>query len=162
MKLYIKQKLFSIGDKYSVFDENQNIVYSCQGEIFTLGNKLHLCDASGKEVVFIKQRLFTFLPKFELFVNGELFATLNKKFTFFYKKIEVESPHGNIVIDGSFWDHTYTITVNGQIFGSVHKEWLTWGDVYQLDINTEEHTEFFVSLVLAIDCILEGEKNNHN
>ncbi|MFI3168122.1 MAG: LURP-one-related family protein [Bacillota bacterium] len=161
MKLYIKQKIFSIGDKYDIYDQNQNAVYSAWGEVFALGNKLHLCDASGKEVVFIKQRLLTLLPKFELIVNGELFATINKKFTFFYKKIEVESPYGNITIDGSFWDHDYSISVDGKLFGSVHKVWMTWGDSYELDINTEDHPEFFVALVLAIDSILEGEKN-HN
>ncbi|MFI3213773.1 MAG: LURP-one-related family protein [Eubacteriales bacterium] len=159
MNLYIKQKRFSFGDKYDIYDANQNVVYKAWGEIFAIANKLHLCNNCDEELMFIKQRAMTFLPTFELFVHGNLFATVKKEFTFFYKKINVESTYGNFVIDGNFWDHEYTITCDGKLFGKVSKEWLVWGDVYELDINTEEHSEFFVALVLAIDSILEGEKN---
>ena len=159
MNLYIKQKLFSFGDKYDIYDAEQNPVYKAFGEVFTIGNKLHLCTTNDEELVFIKQRVMTFMPAFELYVRGALFATLKKEFTFFYKKINVESAFGSFVIDGNFWDHEYTITCNGKLFGTVSKEWLTWGDVYALNINTDKHSEFFVALVLAIDCILEGEKN---
>ncbi len=159
MTLYIKQKLFSFGDKYDVVDENQNLVYKGEAEVFTLGNKIHLLDMQEREVMFLKQRLMTFLPAFEIYQGDNLFATVSKEFTFFKKKINVDSSYGTFVIDGNFWDHEYTITCDGKLFGTVSKEWLTWGDVYALHINTSEHSEFFVALVLAIDCILEGEKN---
>lgn len=159
MNLYIKQKLFSLGDKYDIYDENQYPMYHAWGEVFTIGNKIHLCDTQEQEVMFLKQRVLTFLPAFEIYKGDNLFATVSKEFTFFYKKINVESTYGSFVIDGNFWDHEYTITCDGKLFGSVSKEWLTWGDVYALNINSNEHSEFFVALVLAIDCILEGEKN---
>ncbi|MFI3326317.1 MAG: LURP-one-related family protein [Clostridia bacterium] len=159
MTLYIKQKIFSIGDKYDILDAYQNPVYTAEGEVFSFGNKVHLYNSHGEELFFIKQVLLTFMPKFEIYHGGNLFATLNKEFTFFYKKINVESSFGSFVIDGNFFDHDYTITCNGKLFGTVQKQWLTWGDVYALDINSNEHSEFFVALVLAIDCILEMEKN---
>lgn len=159
MNLYIKQKVFSFGDKYDIYDKEENPVYNAWGEVFSFGNKLHLCDSAGNELLFIKQKMMVFLPTFELYVQGNLFAKVKKEFTFFNKKITVESTFGDFVIDGNFWDHEYQITCEGKLFGTVTKEWLTWGDVYALNINTEEHPEFFVALVLAIDCILEGEKN---
>ncbi len=159
MQLYIKQKLFSVGDKYNIFDANENLIYKASGQLFSFGNKLHLCNSNDEELVFIKQKVLTFLPSFELYVRGELFATVKKEFTFFCKKINVESSLGSFVIDGNFFDHEYTITCDGKLLGTVSKEWLTWGDVYALNINTEENSEFFVALVLAIDCILEGEEN---
>lgn len=39
MKLYIKQKVFSIGAKFSVKDEAGNDKYFVEGEILTLGRK---------------------------------------------------------------------------------------------------------------------------
>lgn len=159
MTLYIKQKLFSLGDKYNILDADQRTVYTAWGELFALGNKIHLCDASERELLFIKQRLMTLLPAFEIYHGDDLCATLRKEFTFFCKKISVESRFGNFVIEGNFWDHEYSISCNGKLYGTVRKEWLAWGDVYALHIQTEEHTAFFVALVLAIDCILEGEKN---
>ena len=159
MNLYIKQKIFSFGDKYDIYDVEQNPIYKAFGEVFAIGNKLHLCTTDDEELVFIKERVMKFLPTFELYVRGELFATVKQELTFFRKKVNVESSFGNFVIDGNFWDHEYTITCDGKLFGTVSRDWLAWGDVYALNINTKEHSEFFVALVLAIDCILESEKN---
>ncbi len=161
MKLYIKQKVFSIGAKYNVCTAEEQPVYTAEGEIFTIGAKVHLYDTEGRELLTIKQKLLTFMPLYEVYQGDALFATLSQKFTFFKKKIEVSSTYGDFIIDGSFWDHDYTITCNGKLFGSVRKEWLTWGDVYELNINSEqeEHAAFFVALVLAIDSILASQSN---
>ena len=42
MKLYIKQKVFSWGDKFTVKDEAGRDSYYVEGEIFTFGRKLHM------------------------------------------------------------------------------------------------------------------------
>jgi uncharacterized protein YxjI len=39
MKLYIKQKVFSIKDKYDILDSNGNVVYDVNSELFTFRNK---------------------------------------------------------------------------------------------------------------------------
>ena len=41
-QLYLKQKVFSFGEKYNVFDENQNIVYHIKGKVFSLRNKMDM------------------------------------------------------------------------------------------------------------------------
>ena len=41
MKLYIKQKVFSWGDKFTVKDVNGEDRYFVEGEIFSWGKKLH-------------------------------------------------------------------------------------------------------------------------
>ena len=48
MKLYIKQKVFSWGAKFRIFDEYENDKYSVEGEVFTFGKKLHLYGLNGK------------------------------------------------------------------------------------------------------------------
>ena len=42
MKLYIKQKVFSWGDKFTVKDATGRDRYYVEGEIFTFGKKLHV------------------------------------------------------------------------------------------------------------------------
>ena len=44
MKLYIKQKVFSWGDKFTVKDVNGEDRYFVEGEIFSWGKKLHVYD----------------------------------------------------------------------------------------------------------------------
>ena len=51
MKLYIKQKVFSWGDKFRIYDENDK--YYVESEVFTFGKKLHLYSQSGSELAFI-------------------------------------------------------------------------------------------------------------
>ena len=60
MKLYIKQKVFSWGDKFTVKDKAGRDRYYVEGEIFTFGRKLHVYDMSGREVAFIKQEVWRF------------------------------------------------------------------------------------------------------
>ena len=50
MKLYIKQKVFSWGDKFTVKDSNGEDRYYVEGEIFSWGKKLHVYDMRGNEV----------------------------------------------------------------------------------------------------------------
>ena len=42
MEFYIKQRIFSFGDKFSVYDADGTVLYSAEGEVFTFGKKLHL------------------------------------------------------------------------------------------------------------------------
>ena len=67
MKLYIKEKVFSWGDKFFVKDALGEDKYVVQGEVFSLGKKLHIYDMLGREVAFIKQELLTWLPCFSVY-----------------------------------------------------------------------------------------------
>lgn len=42
MKLYIKQKIFSRNDKFSVYDANGEERYFVEGEFFSWGKKLRV------------------------------------------------------------------------------------------------------------------------
>ena len=61
MKLYIKQKVFSWGDKFTVKDSNGEDRYYVEGEIFSWGKKLHVYDMRGlhqARVVHIAAQIF--------------------------------------------------------------------------------------------------------
>ena len=76
MKLYIKEHIFTWGDKFTVKDAYGNDKYFVEGEIFTLGRKLHVYDRHGCEVAFIKQEHFTFLPTFTVYCGGRYIAEI--------------------------------------------------------------------------------------
>ncbi|MBE5939962.1 MAG: hypothetical protein E7266_06140 [Lachnospiraceae bacterium] len=160
MRLYMKQKVFSWGDKFTVKDENEEDKYYVQGEVFSWGKKLHVYDVSGNEVAFIQQKLFTFLPKYHVFIDGNLVAEIVKEFTFLKPKYVV-----NILgwqVDGKFWEHDYEITENGRPIVNISKEWFTWGDSYVIDIDSSENEVTALAVVLAIDCVLDTQSNSGN
>lgn len=152
MKLYIKQKVFSWKDKFKVFDEFGNDKYYVEGEFFSWGKKLHVCDLQGREVAFIKQEILTFLPRFRVYINGAEIAEIVKQFTFFKPKYSIEGLGWEI--NGNFWAHDYEITKNGTPIVTIMKEWMTWGDCYELNIANPADEIVALAVVLTIDCVM--------
>ena len=161
MKLYIQQKLFSWGDKFSVYDASGNEKYFVEGEIFTFGKKLHLYDTAGNELAFIEQQLFTFLPKYSIFRGSEHFAEVVKEFTFFHPEYTVSGPgmDADWTVSGDFFDHDYDISDGNSLIASVQKEWFTLGDAYEITIADHADVVTALSVVHVIDACIDAQNN---
>ena len=157
MKLYIKEKVFSWGDKFFVKDALGGDKYVVQGEVFSLGKKLHIYDMLGREVAFIKQELLTLLPCFSVYSGGGPQIQVKKEFSFLVPRYSIEGLGWEI--EGSFWEHEYRITQNGIPVVSISKEWMTWGDSYELDIRNPADEIAALAVVLTIDCVREAQNN---
>lgn len=155
MKRYIKQKVFSWSDCFSVKDELGNDCYSVEGEMFSVGKKLHILDTTGQEVATIKEELLTFLPRYQVWIGGVQVAQIVKKMTFLVPKYEISGLQWQIT--GELWEHDYQITRNDVPIVSIRKEWMTWGDSYELDISDPNDERIALAVVLAIDCVLEND-----
>ncbi len=154
MKLYIKEKVFSWGDKFTVKDPNGKDRYFVQGEVFSWGKRLHVYDVDGREVAFIKQELFSFLPRFYVFCGGRQVAEIKKKFTFILPQYVIEGLGWEV--NGSFMAHDYEITEYGEPVVTIRKAWMTWGDSYELDIRDPAMELVALAVVLTIDCVTES------
>ena len=155
MKLYIKEKVFSWGDKFTVKDEGGRDKYVVEGEIFSWGKKLHVYDIMGNEVAFIKQEVWSWMPRYYVFCGGRQVAEVKKEFTFFFPKYSIGGLGWQI--DGSFMAHEYEITQSGRQIVSISKEWMTWGDSYELDIVNPADEIVALAVVLIIDCVTESD-----
>lgn len=81
MKLLFKQRLFSWFDSYDIYDEAGNTAFVVKGEL-AWGHLLRIYDSCGKEVGYIKEKVFTWLPKFEMYVDSHYVGCISKEFTF--------------------------------------------------------------------------------
>ena len=52
--------------------------------------------------------------------------------------------------------HDYEITKNGDSIVSISKEWMTWGDSYELNIAYPQDEIVALAVVLTIDCVMEA------
>ena len=152
MKLYIKQKVFSWGDKFTVKDVYGNDKYYVQGEVFSWGKKLHVYDMTGNEVAFIKQEVWSFLPRYYVFCGNQQIAEIKKEFTFLFPRYSIAGLGWEI--EGSFMAHDYEISQSGRTIVSIRKEWMTWGDTYELNIVNPEDEIVALAVVLTIDCVM--------
>ena len=151
MKLYIKQKVFSWGDRFTVRDEQGRDKYVVQGEVFSWGKKLHVCDMADREIAFIRQEVFSFLPRYYVFRGDRQIAEIRKSFTFLFPHYTVDGLDWEV--EGSFMAHDYEITRNGRPVVTISKEWMTWGDSYVLNIADPNDEIPALAVVLAIDCV---------
>jgi uncharacterized protein YxjI len=84
MRYIMKQKVFSLGSKFAIRNENGEDAFFVNGEAFSLGHKLSFEDPSGKELLFISQKLLSWGPTYELYRGEKHVATIKKEmFTLF-------------------------------------------------------------------------------
>jgi len=158
MKLYIKQKVFSWGDKFRIYDEYENDKYYVQGEVFSLGKKLHLYNQSGNELAYIHQKLLSFLPKYFISRNGTDVAQVIKEFTFFRQEYTVDGLGWKV--KGDFMAHEYTISAPNRPIASISKRWFSWGDTYEIDIYDNVDEIMALCVVLIIDAVIASSNNS--
>lgn len=150
MKLLFKQRFFSWFDSYDIFDEAGNTVYTVRGEL-AWGHLLRIYDAYGQEVGCVKERVFTWFPKFEMYIGGNYIGSINKEFSFFKPKFNID--YNGWLIDGDWFEWNYTI-LNGtyQSVATVSKELWNFTDTYVIDVCDPNDAIYALMLVLAIDA----------
>ena len=157
MQLYMKQKVFSIKDKFSIQNSYGEDKYYIEGKILSIGKKLTIFDMAGNELAFVHQKVVSLLPKFIVDVNGTEVATIKKKFTMLKPKYVIEGQ--NWEVQGNFFAHDYEITENGTPIVSIHKKWMAWGDTFELDIPDEKNEVLALAVVLAIDAVMDSQES---
>ena len=157
MQLYIKQRIFSWTDSYDVYDENGEARYEVKAEFLSFGHQIHVYDKrTGREVGSIHEKLFTFLPQFEIVIDGRVQGTIRKEFTFFMPRYRVDYRGWNVEGNLMGWD--YRVTAGGTEVMAISKEIFNWSDTYVLRYNNPANEMPGLLLVIAIDAANCREK----
>lgn len=150
MKLLFKQRFFSWFDSYDIYDEAGNTAFTVKGE-FAWGHLLRIYDASGNEVGCVKEKIFTFLPKFEMYLGENYIGCISKEFTFFKPQFDID--YNGWHVDGDWFEWDYSIMNSaGMNIATVSKELWNWTDTYVIDVSDPQDALFALMLVLAIDA----------
>lgn len=150
MKLLFKQRFFSWFDSYDIFDEAGNIVYTVKGQL-AWGHCLKIFDARGVEIGTVRERVLTFLPKFEMYFGDRYVGCISKEFTLFRPRFNIDCNGWHI--DGDWFEWEYQIlTASGKAVAQVSKELLNWTDTYVIDVCDPDDALSVLMLVLAIDA----------
>ena len=150
MKLYIRQKIISWTDSFSVKDERGNDVYSVRAKLISLVKQLSVYSGST-EVARIQRKLISILPKFLVFVNGRQVTEIQKRLTFIRDKYHLSGLGWDVC--GNILEHDYTIKSGGNRIATIHKKWMAWSDTYELDINDSCDPIAALAVIIAIDCV---------
>lgn len=149
--LYIKQKVFSLNEKFTVKDQNGNDVYYVSGSLFKIPKSFTIMNSNKEEVATITKKFFSLLPTFYVDVRNHEVVTIKKDFTFFKARYTVDAK--GIEVYGNLLDMNFQVLQNGIVVGKVSKDWFSWGDSYKIEIQKEELETIIVALVIAIDFV---------
>jgi uncharacterized protein YxjI len=150
MKLLFKQRFFSWFDSYDIYNEAGQVVYTVKGKL-AWGHCLKIYNAHGEELGTVKERVLTFLPKFELYLGQRHIGCVSKEFTFFRPKYHID--FNGWQVSGDFWEWDYQIeNSQGRPIATVSKELWNWTDTYVLNIGNPQDALNVLMLVLAIDA----------
>ncbi|MBQ3146198.1 MAG: hypothetical protein IJB91_00540 [Oscillospiraceae bacterium] len=152
MQLLIKQRVFSWSDTYDVYDPYEEARYFVKAEAFSFGHQIHVYDKrTNREVGSIHQKLLTFLPQFEIVIDGIPVGTIRRAFSFFKPRYHVD--FCNWEVEGDFFlGCDYRAYQGDEQVLSVTREWFHWGDTYVLDYSNASDEIPGLLLTIAIDA----------
>lgn len=150
MKLLFKQRMFSWLDSYDIYNEAGAVMYTVKGQL-SWGHCLKIFDAFGNYVGTVKQKVFTFLPKFEMYIGDNYVGCISKEFSFLSPKYNIDCNGWRV--EGNLFEWEYNIFNSyGQSVAMVSKQLFNWTDTYVIDVVNPQDALCALMLVLAIDA----------
>ncbi len=150
MYLLFKQRMFSWLDSYDIFDRDGNTLFTVKSKL-AWGHCLKIYDRNNIEVGTVKERILTFLPKFEIYEGNKYIGCISKEFSFFRPKFNIDFNGWHIEGDWFEWDYSILNSRNVQI-AKVSKKFWQWTDTYEIYVENPDDALCALMLVLAIDA----------
>ena len=162
MRYVMRQKILSLADNFAIKDEQERDVFLVKGKIFSFGDKLSFQDLSGKELVYIDQKLLNWSPTYELWREGELLAVVKRElFSLIHHRFTVDVPGPNdLEAEGDFLDHEYTIDRGDRLVATVSKRWFSWSDTYGIEIAAGEDDVLILATAVVVDMACHDDSKH--
>lgn len=152
-KFYIKERLFAIGAKFDVYDEEGNNIFISEADKFDIGKNINIYDCNNRKVLYMRQQIRIGSHKYIAYdENMREIATIKKEFM---------TPEYNItgsvgimsMSSSSILGRNYEIKKDGITLGRISKEFTFGRDRYFLEVIDENYTLFFIGLLIMIDMV---------
>ncbi len=149
MKLLFKQRFLSLLDNFDIYNEQGDRAYVVEGQ-FSLTHCLKIYDKSDRHVGTVRQRFFSFLPKFDLYIGEQCVGSIHKEFTLFHPRYYID--HNGWRIEGNWLEWDYRILDgSGREIALISKELLNWTDTYSITVHNPADALCVLMVALAID-----------
>ena len=148
MKLFVKEKVFSMHNRYYIYNESDELSYEIESKVFSIGDKTTIYDKDRNVVAYIEQEIFHLTPYYNVYIDDEYKYQIKKKFQFFKNDYELSNSYK---VDGSTFNLNFAIiNNNGKTVALVNRKFLSIGDKYQIEIIDEKDIYTILTIVVAI------------
>ncbi|HKI01065.1 MAG TPA: LURP-one-related family protein [Thermoanaerobaculia bacterium] len=164
MRYVMRQKLLSLGDDFTIKDDEGRDVFYVDGKVLSLGDKLIFKDGQGNEVARVTERLLSIGGTWEVSRDGRPYATVKKSlFSILHCKFTVDVPGpDDLEARGNLLDHEYTLTRDGQVVAEVSKKWFSWTDSYGVEVAEGEDDVLILACAVVIDMACHKDEKDHD
>ncbi len=159
MRYTLRQNLITLRDSYEIKDERGRVAFIVKSKYVSIGKKFWICDANGREIVYMKQNIFHLYPHYKVEIKGAEVATVKSCFSPGYKKMKATSSvFGTVVATGKLLGWTFTYKRDGQEIAKTSKNILRIADTYTIDIADAEKNYYILALAVISDAIFQPKK----
>jgi uncharacterized protein YxjI len=153
MRYLVRQRIFSLGDSFSIKNEAGDDVFIVRSQLLSFGKKLRIFDLAGNELCYIEQKLFRFMPEYDLYLAGEHVANVKKRFAMFRNDFDITSSGGTYSVEGDFFAHEFSLFKDGMIAARISKQFFSFTDTYGVDIDDGQDQITTLALAIVIDMV---------
>lgn len=163
MDLMIKNKWVSLGGSSTVKDMEGKDVFFVKGKIFSFTRKKFIQDMDGNLKFVVRNKFWRLFQRkaFVIDANGETVATVRRKIFSLHDHYFIYSSLGDLQIRGNILCYDYHITLNGEEIGHIARK-ISLRDSFVLTIDDKYDAATFVALVIAIDNITDRRQSDNS
>lgn len=159
---FVKQKVWAVPDKFIIKNEYEEPVFYVKGKLFTFGKRLSFRDLEGNELVGIKQKVISLLPRYRIYRDNKLYASVKKKLTLLKDKYIIDVPGpDDYLVAGNIFKTDYVIKRRGQNVAFITKKLCSIPDIYRVEIAAGEDDILLLAFTLVVDMVIQNEEELH-
>ncbi|MDR2932391.1 MAG: LURP-one-related family protein [Oscillospiraceae bacterium] len=150
MQLLFKQRLFSWFDSYDIYHEDGSTAFSVKSRM-DWGHRLEISDHTGCPVATLREKVLSFLPRFDMIIGDNFIGSIKKKLTLFKPVFTLDC--NGWEVRGDIWEWNYEVDApSGTQIMRAAKEIFNWTDTYIIQIADPQNALLSLMIVLAIDA----------
>lgn len=160
MKYVIRQKLFSLGDRYTVKDGAGTDRFMVRGALVSITRKVSILGMDGTELYEARRKLLSLLPCYRISRNGAEVARLRQRLSLWGSRYAVTGQPGAYTIKGRPLEYDYAISKGEAMVATISKRFFSLADSYGVEVAEEEDAAFIIALVVIIDQLAHEHKTD--
>lgn len=160
MRLFVKEKVISLHNRYFIYNENQEQEYEIESKIISLGDKTTIYDKNHNIVAYIAQNQFHFIPKYDVYINNQLQFSIQRKLKLFEIKYILSN---NYKVEGDLFALSVVIkNSNDEKIAFINRDLISIGDKYCIEILNENELPIILSIIVSItNDIDRAQRHRH-
>ena len=154
----MRERLFDLGEDYSIKDETGEAAYWVDGQVLTLKKTFLLKDPSGRVLARIREPLFALRETVVIERENGPTATVRRALLSLLRpRYHVELADGDLEIAGDLLGHEYTIRRDGQEIARISRRWFSLRDSYGVEVAPGEDAPLLLAIAVALEAFEPGE-----